>query len=163
MAILNLVFGPDPIFEQKASKVTTFDNKLQQKLSDMTDTLYHHKALGIGANMLGILEQLVVVDIQESGKKQLYKLVNPEITSFSDETSVMMEASLSFPGIKAKIKRPANIELIYYDEFGVKKNMSAAGLLARVIQHEIDYLNGKTFLDYLSPTKRKMLILKIKR
>ena len=57
MAILNLVFGPDPIFEQKASKVTTFDNKLQQKLSDMTDTLYHQKALGMGANILGILEQ----------------------------------------------------------------------------------------------------------
>jgi peptide deformylase len=163
MAVLNLVYGPDPIFTKQASLVVDFDNSLKKRLKDMADTLYHHKALGIGANMVGILDQLIVVDIQQDGKKNLYKMVNPVITYYSEETDLFMEASLSFPGIQAKIKRSKIIDVDYYSEEGVKNSLKAEGMLARVIQHEVDYLQGKTFLDYLSPVKRKMLLLKLSR
>ena len=163
MAILSLVFGPDPIFKQHAVKVENFDDNLKKRLQDMADTLYHHKALGIGANMVGILECLVVVDIQENGQKKLFKMVNPVIKYYSQETDFFMEASLSFPGIQAKIERPVNIEVEYFTEEGIQQNLQASGMLARVIQHEVDYLNGKTYLDYLSSTKRKMLLLKLNK
>ena len=90
-------------------------------------------------------------------------MVNPVITYYSEETDLFMEASLSFPGIQAKIKRSKIIEVDYYSEEGVKNSLKAEGMLARVIQHEVDYLQGKTFLDYLSPVKRKMLLLKLSR
>lgn len=163
MAILSLVFGPAPIFKQHTRKVIKFDEELKKRLQDMSDTLYYHKALGIGANMVGILECLVVVDIQEKGQKNLYKMVNPVIKSYSKETDFFMEGSLSFPGIQAKIERPINIEVEYFTEEGIKQNLQASGMLARVIQHEVDYLNGKTYLDYLSPTKRKILLLKLNK
>lgn len=163
MSTLKLVYGPDPIFRKHADMVTVYDAALSKTLQDMADTLYFHNALGIGANMLGLLQRLVVVDLQEDKKKQLYKMVNPEIINKSSNKVEMIEASLSFPGIKAKIERPEHIEVVYYDEAGAKIELAATGLLARVIQHEVDYLNGITFLDYLSPVKRKILLSKIKK
>ena len=163
MAVLKIVCGPDPIFKKSAELVSVFDDGIRKNLKDMADTLYYHKALGIGANMVGILQQLVVVDLQQDGEKLLYKMVNPKITFSSEQTDFFMEGSISFPGIQAKIERPKYIEVEYYTEGGEQKYLKADGMLARVIQHEIDYLNGKVFLDYLSPTKRKLLLLKIRK
>ena len=163
MAILPIIYGPAPIFQQQAEPVTVFDAQLAITLQDMADTLYHHQALGIGANMVGLLQQLIVIDLQENGERQLYKMVNPTVIYYGSEIGTYPESSLSFPGIQVAVKRPTSLVISYQDAVGVEHKLSADGLLARVIQHELDYLQGKTFLDAISLTKKKILLRKIKK
>ena len=127
----------------------------------------HHVVLengrGLGANMVGLLERIVVIHMWERDKLLTYSMVNPEIIEFSKETQVFEEASLSFPGISAKITRPKQIKVKYLDYNGNEQMLEADNFLSTVIQHEIDYLDGKIFLDYLSKIKRDMLINKMKK
>jgi peptide deformylase len=118
---------------------------------------------GLGANMVGLLERIVVIHMWERDKLLTYSMVNPEIIEFSKETQVFEEASLSFPGISAKITRPKQIKVKYLDYNGNEQMLEADNFLSTVIQHEIDYLDGKIFLDYLSKIKRDMLINKMKK
>lgn len=157
---LDLKYAPDPIFSAKAREVVEITSEVKDHLDQMLKIMYKHDGIGLGANMVGLLECLVVVDLGHGGT--VYKMVNPKIVSVSANSVEMVEASLSFPGIKAKIARPQDVTVQYLDEEGEEKTLEAAGLLARVLQHEIDYLHGKVFLDYLSATKRKILMHKIK-
>jgi peptide deformylase len=163
MALIPLIFAPHPIFKKHAKIVTDFNNDLRQLIKDMFETMYAHQAVGIGANMVGILKQIAIVDLQENGIKTPYHFINPKITYQSEETQRFTEGSLCFPGIDAEIERPAKITMSYQDEFGTKHTIKAEGWLATVIQHEIDYLNGKIFLDYLPKLKRRMLLNKLKK
>ena len=113
--------------------------------------------------MVGLLERIVVIHMWERDKLLTYSMVNPEIIEFSKETQVFEEASLSFPGISAKITRPKHIKVKYLDYNGNQQILEADNFLSTVIQHEIDYLDGKIFLDYLSKIKRDMLINKMKK
>lgn len=163
MPTLNLVYAPNPIFKKKAAPVEVVDDETRSILDDMLETLYHENAVGLGANMLGILKRLIVVDIQEDGKKTPYQMVNPEITWCSDTVQNFQEGSLSYPGIAAEIERPDAIKVRYLDRDGIEQELKAKGWLATVIQHEMDYLDGKVYLDYLSPLKRNMLLKKMKK
>lgn len=158
---LKLTYGPDPIFSLRAETVTSFDHDLQTLTRNMLDILYAEKAVGLGANMVGILQRIIVIDLEEDGHPLI--LINPEITQKSKTTQCHREASICFPGISAEITRPRKITLTYEDCTGAKHEMTAKDYLATVIQHEIDYLNGKIFLDYLSPVKRKMLLRKTRK
>lgn len=158
-----LVYAPNPIFKQKASLVDVVDDTIRASLDKMLNTMYIEHGVGIGANMVGLLQQLVVIDLQEDGKKQPLFMVNPTISWASDNMQTFTEASLSFPGISAPITRPAEIEVSYLDYEGKPSSLKATGFLATVIQHEIDYLHGKTYLDYLSHTKRSMLLKKMQK
>ncbi len=160
--MLQLKYGPDPIFSCKARVVTTINAEVKANLLQMLTIMYKYNGIGLGANMVGLLDCLIVVDLQENGVKQPYKMINPKIVEFSENSITMLEASLSFPGIHAKITRPAEVKVSYFDGYDQEKHLKATGLLARVLQHEIDYLHGKVFLDYLSITKRKILLQKIK-
>ena len=162
MAILPLTYAPNKIFQTKAEKVTEVTHQIRQIIDDMFETLYHHKALGIGANMVGILKSIIVVDMQD-GNESKYAMVNPEIEILSDETQIFEEASLCFLGISAKITRASKIKVTYLDYDGKKQILEANGFLSTVIQHEIDYLNAITFLDHLSKMKRDMLLAKMKK
>ena len=163
MAVLQLILGPDPILKQKAAPVVSFDETLKQKVSDMFETLYARGALGMGANMVGLLDQIVVIDLQENGKKAPLTLINPQITWASEEPREHEEASLCFPGIAAPVSRPASVKVEFQDMDGNTQNIEADGLLATVLQHEIDYLNGVIYLDYLSKMKRDRLIKKMQK
>ena len=163
MTLLKIVYGPDPIFQERACLVEEINDQVCSTLDNMIETMYHHNAIGLGANMLGILQRLVVVDIQENDVKSPLKMINPKIIKYSKESSFADEGSVSFPGIKAKISRANNITVTYKDCNGDNKELFAQGLLARVIQHEVDYLDGKIFLDYLSPLKKRILLAKIKK
>lgn len=163
MAVLPIVYGPAPIFQQPAQPVSVFNQQLVDKLCNMAETLYYHQAWGIGANMVGFLDQIIVVDLQEDGRKNLYKIVNPIIQSSSQTYSSLPESSLSFPGIRVVVKRPSAIVVSYQDETGKVYELAADGMLARVIQHEMDYLEGKTFLERISPTKKQMCLLKYQK
>lgn len=161
MTALKLIYGPDPIFSAIAEPVKHFNKELVALTQDMVDTLYAEKAVGIGANMVGILRRIIVIDLQEDGHPLI--LINPEITHKSNDCQSHEEASVCFPGISAEITRPHKITLTYQDSSGSHHQMTAEDYLATVIQHELDYLNGKIFLDYLSPMKRKMLMRKTRK
>jgi peptide deformylase len=129
----------------------------------MFATIYLERAVGLGANMVGILKRIAVVDLQENGVRVPYTFINPDITWRSKETQTFEEGSLCFPGITAQITRPRAIKISYIDYNGDNKDLETEGFLSTVIQHEVDYLNGKVFLDYLSKLKRDMLIKKMEK
>ena len=159
--MLSLVMGPDPIFKKKAIAVDVVDDGIRQLVGDMFDVLYSAEGVGIGANMVGVLKRIVVIDLQTGGIKAPLAMINPEVTQQSDETQTFDEASLSFPGISAKITRPKVITVSYLDEQGKAQVLDAEGWLATVIQHEVDYLDGVIYLDHISKIKRDMLIKKM--
>lgn len=161
MAVLNLVYAPDPVFKKKAALVAQVDDAVRQLADDMLDTMYFEKAVGMGANMVGVLQQVAVLDLMVDGVKNPYVLINPVVTPVGTETQTIEEASLCFPYISALITRPKFIKVDYLDRNGAAQTLDASGDLAQVIQHEVDYLHGKVFLDYLSPLKRNMLIKKM--
>ncbi|MCH2038473.1 MAG: peptide deformylase [Rickettsiales bacterium] len=163
MSSLRLVYAPNPIFKKKAAHVDQVDDEVRLILDQMLELLYQKDAAGIGANMVGVLKRLIVVDIHENDTPTPYKMINPEITWRTDTMQSFKEASLCYPGISADIERPDSIKLTYLDVDGTQKELEAHGWLATVIQHEIDYLDGKVFLDYLSPLKRNMLLKKMKK
>jgi peptide deformylase len=163
MLNLPLVIAPDPIFRKKAAAVEAFDASLKKTISHMFETLYEKKGLGLAANMVGLPKQIIVIDLQEDGMRQPLVLINPRIREASVERQTFMEASLSYPGIEAEISRPQNVTVSYLDESGSTQEISAGGLLSTVIQHEMDYLNGRTFLDHLSRLKRDRLLRKYKK
>ena len=161
MAILSIVYAPHPVFKQKAKPVIKVDEEIRALASDMLDTMYFEKAVGLGANMLGIDQQIIVLDLMIDSVKHPYIMLNPEILESSKETGDYEEASISFPGISAMVKRPNKIKVKYLDLDNKEQILEADGFLARVIQHEADYLNAIVFLDHLSKLKRDMLTKKM--
>lgn len=163
MPKLNLVFAPDPIFRQKAVPVVTVTDETRALVDAMFDVLYREQGVGLGANMVGLLHRIVVIDLQETGDKTPLTLIDPERIKASEETQVFTEASLSFPGISAEITRPRAITVTYLDYDGNPRELEAEGWLAQVIQHEMDYLDGRTYLDHLSSLKRSRLLKKMQK
>ena len=157
---LKLTYGPDVIFSKVASPVICFDDALEALTQDMLATLYHENAVGLGANMVGILQRIIVIDLQPDGTPDPQVFINPEIIQKSSDTQCHQEASISFPGISAEITRAREITLAYQSSTGQPHVLRTDGFVATVIQHEFDYLNGIIFLDYLTPIKRKMLLKK---
>lgn len=161
MTVLNILQAPHPIFKQKAEAVKVVDDSVRTTIQDMLDTLAFEQAVGLAAPMMGIGQRIIVVDIMENGVSNPLVFINPEITARSSETQTHEEASLSFRGISAQITRPRAITLTHLTPEGALKNFQAEGFLATVIQHEMDYLDGKTYLDHLSALKRDMLMKKM--
>jgi len=163
MAVLSVVIAPDPIFRQSSEAIAQVDDAVRALVGDMLDTLEHEKAVGIAAPMLGIRQRIAVVDLRENDVPNPYCFINPVVVESSKETQTFEEASLCFPGISAHIERPRAITLEYLDRDGVQQTLKAEGFFATVIQHELDYLDGRTFLDHLSKMKRDMLLKKMQK
>ena len=161
MTVRSITQFPHPIFKQVAARVAVVDDAARAVVQDMLDTLAYEQAVGLGAPMIGVSQRIAVVDLNENGVSAPIVLINPEVTARSEETQTHEEASLSLRGISAQITRPAAITVVYADVEGVLQELKAEGFLATVILHEIDYLDGKTYLDYLSPLKRDMLMKKM--
>ena len=161
MTKLSLIIAPDPIFSKHAEPVSHVDDSIRQLISEMFEVLYREQGVGLGANMVGLLKRIIVIDLQEGGIKTPLAMINPEIMASSDEMQTHEEASLSFPGIHGTVSRPKSIEVRYLNEQGETQSLRADGWLATVIQHERDYLDGVVYLDYLSNMKRKMLMKKM--
>jgi peptide deformylase len=161
MALLNIVYAPHPIFKERSQPVASVDEATRALVQDMFETLYHEEALGLSAPMVGIARRVAVIDVQEEGEKRPIALINPEITWRSDAMQSFSEASLSFPYISAEITRPAAIDVKFLDAQGQPQTLRAEGFLATVIQHEMDYFEGRTFLDHLSRMKRDILVKKM--
>ncbi|MFI4983677.1 MAG: peptide deformylase [Rickettsiales bacterium] len=161
MAVLNFIIAPHPIFKQKATPVAEVNDNVRSIANDMLDTIYHEGAIGIGSNMVGVTHKIAVIDLRENNTKTPLVLINPEITKYSQETESADEGSFSFPGIIVSVPRATEVTVTFLDLEGKQQTLTAQGFLARVIQHEVDYLYGKTFLDYTSKLKQNMLISKM--
>ncbi len=157
-----IVIEPDPILREKSQPLENVDDKLRKLMDEMLTTMYEAPGIGLAAVQIGILKQIIVIDIsKESEKKNPLFLINPIITFKSKNTSIHEEGCLSLPGHFAKIERPAECHLDYIDYYGKKKNLKAEGILATCVQHEVDHLNGVLFVDYLSKLKKDMIIKKL--
>lgn len=160
MTLLNILRYPDPRLHKVARPVTVFDARLNKLIRDMADTMYEAPGVGLAASQVDVHEQLVVIDTSDT-QDDLLVFINPEILWFSSETKVYDEGCLSVPGIYDGVERPAEVKVRALDADGKPFEISADGLLAVCIQHEMDHLKGKMFVEYLSPLKRNRIRMKM--
>jgi peptide deformylase len=160
MAILNILRYPDPRLHKVAQPVTVFDEKLEKLVADMAETMYDAPGIGLAASQVDVHEQLVVIDISET-KDALTAYINPEIIWASEDKQVYEEGCLSVPGIYDGVERHSKIKVRALDVKGQPFELEADGLLAVCIQHEMDHLLGKVFVEYLSPLKRNRIKTKL--
>ncbi len=161
MALLKVVFYPHPVLAKNAEPVTEFNDELKKLVQDMIETMYEENGVGLAAPQVAISKRLAVIDISEERNKP-FVIINPEFLEKHGEE--MMEAGcLSVPHTYDKVPRATRVKVRAQDETGKFFEMEGEGLLAHCLQHEIDHLNGKLYIDYLSPLKRKMLIKKMEK
>ena len=161
MAIHTIIYLPDPRLRLKSSKIEQFDDTLQTLIDDMFDTMYAAKGVGLAAPQIGINVCLSVIDVI-GDKTQPLVLINPEIIASHGQTSYQ-EGCLSVPGTFDTVIRAERVTVRALDRFGKSFELTADGLLGECLQHEIDHLNGKLYIDLLSPLKRIMARKKLEK
>lgn len=159
MASLEIRLMGDPVLREKAAEVEAVDDELRRLAQDMFDTMYAAEGVGLAAPQVGLLTRLIVVDPREEGVEPV-ALVNPRVVETSKERDRAEEGCLSIPGVRDVVERAttAVVEALTLD--GEPVRLEADGLLARVLQHEVDHLDGILFFDRLTPLKRKMALKK---
>jgi peptide deformylase len=163
MAILNLLYYPDKRLYLKAKKVTTFDKNLEKLVDDMAETMYHNDGCGLAATQVNVLQQVIVVDPSPSDEESaLMALINPVIVA-QDGQSIRKEGCLSVPLVYEEVVRAMKVKVEYQTITGKAATIECEGLLAVILQHEIDHLHGKVFVDYLSNLKQNFIRKKLKK
>ncbi len=160
MAILPILCYPDPRLHKVAQPVKAVDDRVCAVLDDMLATMYDANGIGLAATQVDVHERIVVIDVSEERDTPLV-LINPEITWASDEKQVGDEGCLSVPGIYDGVERSTAVHVRALDREGQPRTIEAEGLLAVCIQHEMDHLMGKVFVEYLSPLKRNRIKTKL--
>ncbi len=162
MPKLPIIKLPDPILREKSLPVETVDADARAFLSDMLETMYAAPGIGLAAVQVGVLRRMLVMDIVrgEDEPRKPMMLINPEIVSTGDTPRVHEEGCLSIPEMYAEVERPALVRVRYVDIEGEQREEDFEDLLATVVQHEIDHLNGLLFIDHLSRLKRDLLVKK---
>lgn len=148
MGIRNIRREDDEILKKCSKKVDVIDDKIRDLIKDMFDTMHKFDGLGLAAPQIGILKQIIVVDLYNDGPS--FALINPVLKS-SKGTQVVEEGCLSFPNKFGKVERPEEVVVVGLDENGKKTTVKATGLLAQALSHEIDHLNGEVFIDKIIP------------
>lgn len=166
MSIRTIITFPDPVLRKTAKKITTFDDDLKQLAQDMAETMYDAPGVGLAANQIGVLLQIVVIDISDpeaaEGEKKFLALVNPEISEGEGCVSGD-EGCLSVIEYTSAVDRYQKIKVNAQDLDGNPLEFDAEDFFARVIQHEVDHLHGKLFIDRISPLKRNLYKKKLKK
>lgn len=156
MAIRKIITFPDPFLREPTKPVTVFDQELEQLVADMAETMYAARGAGLAANQIGVGRRIAVLDIaKRDEERDLQVFINPEIV-FQEGNQVDDEGCLSVIDLSAKVKRAKRIGLKCRDLKGNSRELEAEDWLARVLQHEIDHLNGVLFIDHLSSLKRSL-------
>tara|TARA_B100001989_G_scaffold252779_1_gene236163 strand:- start:6648 stop:7163 length:516 start_codon:yes stop_codon:yes gene_type:complete len=164
MSNLKIIIAPDPRLLEVSKHVTLINNEVKDLLKDMLEIMYKSNGVGLAAPQVGVLKRLVVMDCAEQGtKKKPLKFINPEILNLSSEKSEFEEGCLSLPTQYAKVERPSIIEVKYEDENGKKIKKKFSGIEATCLQHEIDHLDGKLFVDHISKLKKNRIIKKLEK
>ena len=163
MAKLRILTFPDPRLRKVATPVTKFDKSLENLVSDMLQTMYEGGGVGLAASQVNVHKRVIVIDISEDKDNPMI-FINPEFKILNDKSLLSTkEGCLSVPGVEEEITRPDNIYLTWQDIKGSKYEETPSGLLTVCIQHEIDHLEGKLMVDYLSPLKRDRIRKKAKK
>lgn len=153
MALLPILCYPDPRLHKVAKPVQTVDARVHALIDDMLETMYEAGGIGLAATQIDVHERLVVIDTSEE-RNQPMVLINPEITWVNDERVKGEEGCLSVPGIYDGVERATAVKVTALDRDGQARTIEAEGMLAICIQHELDHLKGKVFVEYLSPLKQ---------
>lgn len=167
MTLLGILKYPDPFLKTKAKKVESVDDSVRALISDMTETMYQARGIGLAATQVGVDKRVVVLDVPDDEErrergKNLIALVNPEILEASGSVKYE-EGCLSVPGINADVERAANIRVRALNREGNTVEFEAEGLFAIALQHEIDHIDGILFIDRLSRLKRDMIKRRLKK
>lgn len=165
MTLKSILIHPDPRLKKTCAPVTTFDKALAQLADDMLETMYDAPGVGLAAPQIGVMHRLLVMDCvkEEGAAPEPMILVNPEVTWTSDERNVYEEGCLSIPGQYADVERPKAVRVAWQDVEGTSHEEEFDDLWSTCVQHEIDHLNGKLFIDYLKPMKRQMITRKMQK
>ena len=161
MSALDILIYPDPRLRKTAAEVATVDGRVASLIDDMFETMYKAPGIGLAAPQIDVRERIIVIDLSENNDSPL-TLINPVLLE-TEGTAETQEGCLSIPGIYETISRPAEVRVAAIDREGKPFELEADGLLATCIQHEIDHLNGKLFVDYLSPLKRNRIRKKLQK
>lgn len=161
MALLPILTHPNERLHIVAKPVAQIDSRIQKLIEDMAETMYESRGIGLAATQVDVHERVVVIDLSEN-RNELLVLINPIITHKDGETTYE-EGCLSVPGIYDTVTRAKTITVEYLDKNGQAQTLDADGLLAICIQHELDHLNGKLFVEYLSPLKQNRIRTKLKK
>ncbi|GGH38917.1 peptide deformylase [Cribrihabitans marinus] len=164
----SILIHPDPRLKKLCAPVADVTDDLRQLADDMLETMYDAPGIGLAAPQVGVLDRLIVLDcIKEEGEApRPLVMFNPQVVAASDETNVYEEGCLSIPEQYAEVTRPRVVDVEWMDRDGNPRQETFDGLWATCVQHEIDHLNGKLFIDYLKPLKRQMItrkMVKLKR
>lgn len=160
MASLNILRYPDPRLHTVAKPVAQVDERIRQLVADMLETMYAAEGVGLAATQVDVHERVIVIDTSEERNQPLV-LINPELTMRSEEMHVGDEGCLSVPTIYDKVQRHARVRVRALDREGQPYEFDAGGLLSVCVQHEMDHLMGKVFVEYLSPLKRDRIKTKM--
>jgi len=165
MALRKIVFHPDPRLKKRCDPVDAVDEEVRALMQDMLETMYDAPGVGLAAPQVGVLKRVLVMDVvkEDEGAPAPLLMANPEVTWASDALNTHEEGCLSIPEEFANVARPAEVRVRYLDENGAAQEIDCDGLLATCVQHEIDHLNGKLFIDYLGPVKRSMITGRMKK
>jgi len=161
MALLDILHYPDKRLRTKASDVTSIDDALREQVDNMLETMYDAPGVGLAATQVNFHQRLIVIDVSEN-KDQPFCFINPVITH-KEGIDVSQEGCLSVPEFYENVERAETVTVKALDKQGKPFELTADGLLAVCIQHEIDHLDGKLFIDYLSPLKRNRIRKKLKK
>jgi peptide deformylase len=161
MAILDIIQYPDPRLNTPAQRVEKIDAATRKLIADMAETMYAAPGVGLAATQVDIHKQIIVIDVSED-RSDLRVFVNPEVTR-REGIAVNQEGCLSVPGIYDNVERAESVTVTALDRNGARFTLNASGVLATCIQHEIDHLHGKVFVDYLSELKQNRVRAKLKK
>jgi peptide deformylase len=162
MALLNVLSYPDPRLHKVAKPVAVVDARVKKIVADMAETMYEAPGVGLAATQVDIHERIVVIDVSDD-QNELMVFINPEIIWASPEKKTWREGCLSVPEFYDEVERPAQVRVKALDLDGKEFEIEADGLLAVCLQHELDHLQGKVFVEYLSLLKRNRISQKLKK
>ena len=164
MSKLEIIKVPDPLLREASAPVEAFDARLAKLVADMLETMYDAPGIGLAAVQVAIPRRLLVIDTAKPSEETPapIAMINPAIVEIvGDELRSHEEGCLSIPDVYAEIERPARVRVVYQDATGARKELLAEGIMSTVVQHEIDHLNGKLFIDYLSKLRRDRIVKKM--
>ena len=162
MTSLELKIYGNKILRSKAEQVEDFGDELRRFLDEMVETMIVEDGVGLAAPQVGVSKRIAVINPEPNSDSTLIKMINPRVVSVSEETDTLEEGCLSVPGVRGQVVRSSAIEVAYLDEEGNEHSYGVEGLVARIIQHELDHLNGVLFVDRLSLAKRMMIKPKLR-
>lgn len=164
MAKLEIITLPDPLLRTASAPVERIDDDLRKLADDMLETMYDAPGVGLAAVQVRVPRRLIVLDTAKDGAPpRPLVMINPEIVSLGEELRLHEEGCLSIPDVRIDIERPATAVVRFLDRDGKPQEISAEGLLATAVQHEIDHLNGRLIIDFLSRLKRDIIIRRFKK